>query len=318
MSYRESLTRMKSAFSTEKIAILLACRNGETFIGEQIKSLLLQSEENWELYIHDDGSTDPTCPICEQFVKEFPEKIHMIEGDPTGSAKNNFLYLLRKVRAPYYMFCDQDDYWREHKISRTFQEMKEAEENDKPVLVFSDLEVVDEGLQTIEPSMNQSQGLNPDRTSFHELMVQNCITGCTVMINDALADYMRTPCDTDNMIMHDWWAGLIAAYYGKIKYLPTAMILYRQHDKNTFGAYKPGSFSYLKAKIFQKNEIHDSLKATQDQVAEFLKTFGVQDAELKTYSQLYQLPKRKRLAFYRKHSIHMQGLLRNIGLFFFG
>ncbi len=309
---------MDKYFSTEKIAILLACRNGETFIAEQMKSLLLQSEEDWELFIHDDGSTDRTLQICEQFAADYPEKIHVIEGPPSGSGKNNFLYLLKTVRAPYYMFCDQDDHWKDYKVSRTLQKMKEAEGDNKPVLIFSDLEVVDKALQTIEPSMNQSQGLNPERTSFHELMIQNCITGCTVMINDALAEYMRMPCNTEKVIMHDWWAGLIAAYFGKIEYLQKTTILYRQHEKNTFGAYKPGSISYLKAKLFHKDEIHDSLKATQDQVAEFLKTFAIQDEILKTYSQLYQLPKNKRLAFYRKHNIRMQGLLRNIGLFIFG
>lgn len=308
---------MKNNYTTDKIAILLACRDGEAFIGDQIKSLLRQSEENWELFIHDDGSADATLSVCETYASEYPEKIHVIEGEPAGSAAKNFFFLLSQVHAPYYMFCDQDDYWKDSKISDTLRKMKEAETADEPVLVFSDLEVVDKELQMIDPSMNRRQDLNPERVAFRELIIQNCITGCTVMINDALAQLMRLPCNTDHVIMHDWWAGLIASYYGKIVYLPKATILYRQHEKNEMGSYKAMSLSFLKAKL-KKNEIHDSLQATQTQVGEFLKVFGIQEEDLITYSQLYQLPKGKRMAFYRDHKISMQGWMRNLGLRLFG
>ena len=309
---------MENTFSTDHIAILLACKDGEAFLAEQIKSILLQSEDHWELYIHDDGSTDGTAFVCEQFANDYPEKIHIIEGAPTGSATNNFFFLLNHVCAPYYMFCDQDDFWKKEKIAHTFQRMKEAEVPDTPVLVFSDLEVVDEQLRSIDASMNHRQGLNPERTAFAELMIQNCITGCTVMINQTLAELLRKPCDSANVIMHDWWTGLIAAYFGKVIYLPEATIQYRQHGTNVMGSYRANSVSFLKSKLLQKDEIHDSLQATQKQVGEFLKTFEVQDEMLDTYSRLYTLSKGKRVAFYRNHRIHMQGSLRNLGLLFFG
>ena len=309
---------MDTIFSTDHIAILLACKDGEAFIGEQIKSIILQTEDQWELFIHDDGSTDQTVSICKQYAQEYPNKIHVIGGAKTGSASANFFFLLSSVRAPYYMFCDQDDYWKKDKIAHTLCRMKEADEPDTPVLVFSDLEVVDEQLKAIDASMNHRQGLNPERTAFAELMIQNCITGCTVMINETLAELMRKPCDTGNVIMHDWWAGLIASYFGKVLYLPEATILYRQHGENSLGSYKATSISFIKSKLLQKDEIHNSLQATQTQVGEFIKTFEVQDEMLETYSQLYQFPKGKRRAFYRDHKIHMQGNLRNLGLFFFG
>ena len=309
---------MDTIFSTDHIAILLACKDGEAFIGEQIESLLLQTEDQWELFLHDDGSTDQTVSICKRYAQEHPEKIHVIGGSKTGSVTANFFYLLNHVRAPYYMFCDQDDYWKKDKIAHTLQRMKEADEPDTPVLVFSDLEVVDENRNMIDVSMNRRQGLDPSRTSFSELMIQNCITGCTVMINETLAELLRKPCDMEHVIMHDWWAGLIAAYFGKVIYLPDATIQYRQHGKNVMGSYRANSISFLRSKLLQKNEIHDSLMATQQQVGEFIRTFDVPDEMLKTYSQLYELPRGKRRAFYREHKIHMQGSLRNLGLFFFG
>ena len=58
------------------IAILMATYNGEEFITEQIDSILNQSVQNWELFIHDDGSVDQTMNILNRYVAQYPQKIH--------------------------------------------------------------------------------------------------------------------------------------------------------------------------------------------------------------------------------------------------
>lgn len=313
---------MDNSYHTNKIAVLLAGYNGASFIEEQIGSILRQTEKEWELFIHDDGSSDETPAICKTYAEKYPDKIHLLEGAATGGAKNNFFFLLQKVRAPYYMFCDQDDVWKEEKIAHTFQKMKETEEAlpeepSKPVLVFTDLAVADRDLNLIAESMNLHQSLDPSRTALSDLILQNCITGCTVMINEALAGMMRRPCDLSKIIMHDWWAGLIAARFGTIAYLPESTILYRQHGSNSLGAYKVTSIQFLREKL-SNNEIHESLKETQIQTGEFRKAFQLEDEMLNIYADLYSLPKSERRAFYRKYGLHMNGTLRNLGLKLFG
>ena len=106
--------------STDKIAILMATYNGEKYICQQIDSILSQTCKDWELYIHDDGSTDHTIAAVESYVEKYPDKVHLIDGKSTGGAKYNFFYLFSKVEASYYMTCDQDDVWLEKKIELTY------------------------------------------------------------------------------------------------------------------------------------------------------------------------------------------------------
>ena len=49
----------------ETIVILMAAYNGVPYIGEQIDSILCQTDENWHLKISDDGSTDGTCAVID-------------------------------------------------------------------------------------------------------------------------------------------------------------------------------------------------------------------------------------------------------------
>ncbi|MDN3537741.1 glycosyltransferase [Limosilactobacillus fermentum] len=72
------------------IAILMATYNGESFIEDQLKSILKQSYKNWELFIHDDGSTDGTKDIIKMYACQYPSKIHVLTGKINGNAKENF------------------------------------------------------------------------------------------------------------------------------------------------------------------------------------------------------------------------------------
>lgn len=306
---------------TNKLAILLATYNGEKFVDEQIDSLLKQTYQDWELFIHDDGSKDNTGSVIKQYSEKYPEKIHVLEGPATGGAKSNFFYLMHNVDAPYVMFCDQDDVWLENKVELTMAAMKRAEKEngtDVPILVFSDLMVVDRDLNTIAESMNKYQTLDCRKTSFRDLMIQNIITGCTVMINNKLLEISSKAVDYDKIIMHDWWCGLAAAYYGKIVYLNKSTIRYRQHGDNSVGAKKVFSAGNIMKVIRSGDEVKKSLKMTRDQVAEFIRVYGIDDKIASDYSSLQSMNKVQRLNFYQKNNIKKSGTARNVGLMIWG
>jgi hypothetical protein len=115
--------------------------------------------------------------------------------------------------------------------------------NDKPLLVYSDLKVVDKDLNLIAPSFWKYQHIDPKRNKLNHLLVQNVITGCTMMINDKLKDMLITM--PDDEIMHDWWLGLVGASFGELDFIKEPLVLYRQHGKNDTGAQKYGLMVYL-------------------------------------------------------------------------
>ena len=107
-----------------KIDILLATYNGEKHIKAQILSILAQDNENWNLIIHDDGSTDNTINIIKGFCA-IDNRINLIEDNIRfGNPANNFLHLLKKSTANYIMFCDQDDIWFDNKLSLMYSEIR--------------------------------------------------------------------------------------------------------------------------------------------------------------------------------------------------
>lgn len=143
------------------VTILLATLNGEDYLKAQLESIAAQTYENWQLVVGDDGSTDDTISIIEEFSEKHPDQVTIIKNDPPqGSAKDNFISLLRNSYGPYFMFCDQDDVWKPDKIYLTLQKMEslEARYGDKiPILVHSDLSVADSNLEMIAESFSSMQ-----------------------------------------------------------------------------------------------------------------------------------------------------------------
>lgn len=239
------------------INILLATYNGEKYLSEQLDSIVNQTYKDWKLIIHDDGSSDGTIKVIEVYVAKYPEKIVFIDDNvKTGGAKNNFLHLMKFATEPYIMFCDQDDLWLQNKIQLTYDIMvkNELKYGDIPLLVHTDLKIVDSRLNLISSSMVSYQKLKPENgNNIVCLAIENCITGCTMMINKKLLnESLRMP---QEAMMHDWWIGLMALKNkGIIKFLPMATILYRQHAINTIGA-KEATFIYYIQKLLHLNSL---------------------------------------------------------------
>jgi glycosyltransferase involved in cell wall biosynthesis len=223
----------------ETIDILLATCNGEPFLEEQLDSLLAQTCRGWRLLVRDDGSSDGTREILENYRSRYPDLIMIIpsEGQNLGAC-GNFSCLLGQADAPYVMFCDQDDVWLPEKIETTLAAMQELERQHgvaSPLLIHTDLKVVDEQLTVIGESLWRFQGAKPQRlTKLNRVLMQNFATGCTVMINRALRD-LTVPVPKGARI-HDWWLALVATAFGRVAAVASPTVLYRQHGRNDSGA----------------------------------------------------------------------------------
>jgi len=299
------------------IAILMATYNGERYIGEQIDSLLNQSYQDWTLFIHDDGSTDKTNEIIRKYEKNYPNQIVIVEAPPTGGAKFNFMFLLSIVEAPYIMFCDQDDVWLENKIKKTFDRMSSLDKN-VPALVYTELKVVKEDLKELSPSLSQYNHFRHSRNSINFLLVENIVTGCTVMINDKLADLCLKSSDNSKIVMHDWWLALVAAKFGVISFVDESLILYRQHLYNTIGAQRFG-ISYLVKKFFHLREVALSIKRSRLQANYLSELFFLEERDIvTTFGRLDKKNIIERFLFYINNHVCYYSCIKNIALFLIG
>lgn len=304
------------------IDILLAAYNGERYLPALSRSLRSQSFADFTVLCRDDGSRDATPSLLAALERE-DKRFRLIYGRPTGSASGCFFALLRSSDAPYTMFCDQDDVWHEDKVEKTLQTMREAESRygaDTPILVHTDLRVVDAVLRELSPSMMALQQLSPENASLPRLLCHSLVSGCTVMINAPLRRLLlsRLPADC---LMYDWWMSLAAAAFGRIVYLPEATIDYRQHKGNQVGAKDVRSPAYVLEKL-RGGSAAQSLQGTYRQAAAFAACFGDilprQSAELlRSYAALPQMNKLQRIQTVRRLGTLKCGTLRRLGQYWF-
>lgn len=241
-----------------------------------IDSIVSQDYADWHLILSDDCSTDSTYSILENYANKYPEKItHHKSGKKFGNAQNHFMHLLEQYNdAPYIMFCDQDDIWHPDKISKTIAKMKEIEEDCSiPAMVHTDLRVVDADLNEISDSFCKHSKLNGNRLQLNQLLIQNVVTGCTMMMNNSLAKLCCQHKLPEQALMHDWWIALICSVFGKTAFLDLATIDYRQHGNNSVGAKNVTSPAYLLERLKTKS-MKKSIRDSIEQAEAFLNCFG--------------------------------------------
>lgn len=217
-------------------AILMATYNGGKHLREQIGSILSQTDKDWTLYVHDDGSSDNTKEILQEYASAY-HNIQLLEYAPTGGACANFLSMVQRVDADYYFFSDQDDVWHADKVRLTREEMlrQEAANPGKAIVIHTDLYVTDERLTVINDSFMRYAGIHPEfLTTFDECVIP-FVTGCTMMFNSAARK--ATPLPTADAVMHDSWITLSTISKGGfVSVLHRPLVYYRQHGTNSVGA----------------------------------------------------------------------------------
>lgn len=226
-----------------EIDVLLATFNGEAYLPHQIDSILAQKDVILRIIARDDGSTDSTVEILESYARKFEKKFEIIYSKSNLGPKGNFSKIMEHSRSAYIAFSDQDDVWDPNKLSIEIKVIRDLERDlgrECPILVHTDLAVVDKQLSPIAESFWAYEGINPGRHSPNQLLVQNTVTGCTVLCNRSLLQ--RAMPIPQMALMHDHWLALVASVFGHIHYLPGPLVQYRRHQTNAIG---PSRYSLL-------------------------------------------------------------------------
>lgn len=223
------------------IQVLMSTYNGDEYLKEQIDSILAQDCEKkagtkLKLLIRDDGSKDGTQKILGEYAKKYPETIEWYQGQNVGVIKSFFdLVVKSDEKADYYAFSDQDDYWHKDKLSAgitNIDKMSKEKDTKKnmPLLYCCSPMLVDENLKELNNEMTRKL----KKPAFENAVVENIVTGCTLVMNKTLRDMAKAH-QPEFTVMHDWWFYLLASCYGKVYYDMEQHISYRQHGSNTVG-----------------------------------------------------------------------------------
>ena len=239
------------------LAILLATYNSGNRLCIQLDSIINQTYEKWNLFIHDDGSNDETINIIKKYQSK-DNRIHLLEDNQNGrGAKGSFIWLLEKNEADYYMFCDHDDLWLPNKINISLSAIhEESLKNPQiPICFHTDLAVCDQDYNVISQSLWMQSKINPKvLDQFKYLQIFNSVTGCTMIFNKK-AKELSLPFNS-KAPMHDWWiAYCVLKNNGILKHINKSTILYCQHGSNEVGAIN-ANCEYVFNKIKKIREVY--------------------------------------------------------------
>ena len=308
------------------ITIIMAVYNGQEYIREQLESLKDQTYTEWRLVIRADRSSDKTAEIVKKFSDEVEQEvIFKVNEKPSGSAKNNFALLINDAKeSDYVMFCDQDDIWKKDKIEITFNKMKQAEERygrDFPLLVHGDVEVIDENGNINADSMFEMSHINAD-SKLPQILIQNHVTGCTMMCNKKLIAGISEYASSEYIIMHDYLSALYASVFGKIEVIKKPLLSYRQHSGNSVGAKNNNNPVYLLKRLANgRKSYKEAMETSRNQVKFFVEIYREELAAEKYckeyelmsgYASLGSRAKLYRIMFYKKNHIWKNGTIRKI------
>jgi glycosyltransferase involved in cell wall biosynthesis len=245
-----------------KVSILMATYNGADYLLEQLNSIKNQDFKNWTLFVSDDGSTDNTLNMLNEYkLTIFKDKLVLLNGPHNGFCQN-FLSLCANVnpKSDYFVWSDQDDIWLPNKLSQILNLLTPIN-NQTPALYSGRTILVDKN--------NNQYGLSPLLNSkplgFENSLVQCYGGGNTMAFNRAALNLIKLGFNL-KLLSHDWWAyQIVSGAGGVVIYDPEPTVRYRQHSNNIVG-----SNLGLKAKFERliavikgeyKNNIGKNLKA---------------------------------------------------------
>lgn len=93
---------------TELVSIITPTYNSAKFMEETVQSVLNQTYQNWEWVITDDGSSDETTKMINQYKDDRIKLQVLPKNGGAGNARNKSL---ERAKGRYIAFLDSDDYW---------------------------------------------------------------------------------------------------------------------------------------------------------------------------------------------------------------
>jgi glycosyltransferase involved in cell wall biosynthesis len=213
-----------------RVAVILATHEPDQAVAEQIQSIYAQTEVDVQIYWGDDRST----PKTRSYIRKLLSEGNFLEIPNTRKgASGNFLHLLSFPKEQYIAFADQDDIWTPNKLINHIKQLETSVEI--PSLSHSN-SVLKYNHKTV-----LKKRICGDH-SFHRLSWQNCVQGCTIVINSKAQELLnRLP--QENVAHHDWWIAQVVSISGVIHFIPEYDTFYRIHSGNTIGY--PNSFDRI-------------------------------------------------------------------------
>ncbi len=218
------------------MSIALCTYNGEKFLSDQLQSYIDQTRPPDELVVCDDQSEDNTVALLEDFQTKVDFSVRIISNENNLGVTKNFEKAITHCTGDIIVLSDQDDCWHPEKL----EIMEKVFLQDSDIgLVYSNLKIVDEDLQSQDITMFDLIHFNDDRQQmFHDgkgfelLLKRNYITGAGMAFR---ASYRQNILPISPLWIHDEWISIVLSLFTKFAIIDETLTYYRQHSANEIG-----------------------------------------------------------------------------------
>jgi glycosyltransferase involved in cell wall biosynthesis len=261
----------------------MCTRNGETYVGEQIESILNQAPAPAEIVVSDDDSRDGTLGVVSATVnarragRGGPVLRTLVNTKPLGVTAN-FGQAVAACTCELIALSDQDDVWHAGRLERIAAEF---ERRPQLLALGSDARLVDGDGHPLGRSLSGSLQLSRRERSrlargdvFRALMGRNLFTGATMVVR---RDLLRHALPFPLSWVHDEWLAVVASAVGEVAMLADELIDYRQHSYNEIGAPRPTLAHKVSRLGAPRTERNERLVARARDLVERLDILDVSD-----------------------------------------
>lgn len=207
------------------VSVVMCTYNGGQFLAKQLDAVLQQTHPAIEIIVVDDGSTDHTRTILQQYASQHARlKVYLNEAN-LGYIRN-FEKACGLATGSYIALCDQDDYWVPEKIEKLLSAI-----GNYP-MVYSDSLLCNEQLEPIGKKISDAVVCQPFHSCLQQAVFCRVYGHATLIKSSLIKQAVPFPA----VLPHDWWLSFTATLHGGITYFNEPLVWYRQHSNNVFGA----------------------------------------------------------------------------------
>ena len=208
------------------VSVVIATLNGQAHLAEQLRSISTQTHKPLEILIGDDGSTDGTMQVIEDFSADTDIPVSVVVNDERLGYGENFMRTATRARGTIIAFADQDDVWLDGRLQRAVE-----------VLESSDVAMWISGWMPVDESLTPIR-LRRLRVGFHQRSAAAyplfVFHGSRMVFWANLLDYLPAegrPISVygKGSAHHDEWAFFAACALGGVHLDAEPLMLYRRH-----------------------------------------------------------------------------------------
>lgn len=244
-----------------KVSVYCLAYNHEKYIRKTLEGFVMQKTDfKYEVFVHDDASTDGTAAIIKEYAEKYPDIIKPIfqtENQYSKGIKITRTFIYPLMKGKYIAMCEGDDCWTdENKLQLQYDAM---ERNSNCSICAHYVSIYEKNeIMGVYPVATLGEGVVKERQKALELNFKDYIQTSSYFLRmQIFREYYEHPPKFVNMMpVGDNAMRIFAMEKGDLYFINKTMSLYR---RETEGSWSNRMRTNIKANIKHHKEMIDSL-----------------------------------------------------------